>query len=442
MKLDSVLRFLKKIIPTPLFKMGQPIYHYLLALLGAIIYKFPSKKIKVVAITGTKGKSSTVEILNAIMEEAGYKTSLAGTVRFKIDGTTQSNLYKMTIPGRFFVQKFIRQAVDAKCDYAIVEMTSEGAKQFRHKFIDFDALLFTNLSPEHIESHGSYEKYVAAKLSIAKALAKSKKERRILVANGDDKESEKFLAISNLEKFTYSTKDAEPFVLGTEGSEITLASVKINTHLPGIFNVSNILAAVTYAKTQGVSLEVIKRALEKFGGTLGRVQKISLDETDPMRTLQDFRVIVDYAHTADSLEKVYKVFTDGWRIGVLGNTGGGRDKWKRPEMGKVADTYCDYIILTNEDPYDEDPGEIVEQMKTGITNKPCEIIMDRREAIHRALEIASKRELGADPKAYTVLITGKGTDPFIMGPNGNKEIWSDETVTREELKKVLGATKS
>jgi len=427
--MDSTLRFLKKFIPSRLFKMGQPIYHYLLSLTGAVIYRFPSRKIKVIAITGTKGKSSTVELVSAILEEAGFKTSLAGTVRFKIDGLSKSNKYKMTIPGRFFVQKFLRDSVNAKCDYAILEMTSEGAKQFRHKFIAFDALLFTNLSPEHIESHGSYEKYVAAKLSIAKAVAKSSKPRKILVVNGDDAESSKFLAIDGLEKFTYSLEEAEPFVLGVEGSDFTYLGELIRVRLPGIFNISNILAAITFAKTQGIHLDVIKKALEKFKGILGRVERISLDETNPLRTKQDFRLTVDYAHTPDSLQKIYQVFQDGRRICVLGNTGGGRDTWKRPEMGKIADTLCDHIILTNEDPYDEDPEKIVNEMKKGITQKPVEIIMDRREAIHRAISLAETGD--------NVIITGKGTDPFIMGPRGSKIPWSDAEVAREELAKVL-----
>jgi UDP-N-acetylmuramoyl-L-alanyl-D-glutamate--2,6-diaminopimelate ligase len=428
--MEKTLRLSKKIIPSWLFRAVQPFYHYSFAFLGALIYRFPSRHLKVVAVTGTKGKSSTVEITNAILEEAGFTTAVAGTVRFKIGSKSEPNLYKMTIPGRFFLQKFLREAVNAQCDYAVVEMTSEGAKQFRHKFIAFDALLFTNLSPEHIESHGSFEKYVKAKLSIARAVSHSSKKRRILVANSDDKESDKFLALPNMEKFPYTLKEAEPFVLGKEGSDITYLGEKINTHLPGVFNISNMLAAMTYAKTQGIHLETIKVALEKFPGTLGRVQRISLNETYPDRTKQDFRLIVDYAHTADSLEKLYQVFDDGKRICVLGNTGGGRDKWKRPSMGKVADTYCDHIILTNEDPYDEDPRAIVEQMAAGIKNKPYEIIMDRREAIAKAISKAQKGD--------SVLITGKGTDPFIMGPNGEKAIWSDAQVAREELEKALG----
>ncbi|MEI7777202.1 MAG: UDP-N-acetylmuramyl-tripeptide synthetase [bacterium] len=430
MKLDSFLRSAKKIIPKNLFRLAQPPYHFLLSLAGAIRYGFPSRQIKVVAVTGTKGKSSTVEIVSAILEEAGYKTSLAGTVRFKIGENSRANLYKMTIPGRFFLQKFLRDSVTEGCQYAVIEMTSEGAKQFRHRFIDFDALLFTNLSPEHIESHGSYEKYVRVKLSIANAVAKSKKPRKILVANADDKESAKFLAIPSLEKFTYSLSEAEPFTLNTNGSEITYKGTRIKTLLPGTFNISNMLAAITYAETQKIPLEKIKSALEKFGGTPGRVQKITLDKTNPFNSLQNFEVIVDYAHTADSLEKIYKVFEHSRRICVLGNTGGGRDKWKRPEMGKIADTYCDHIILTNEDPYDEDPKKIVEEMAVGIKNKPLEIIMDRREAINKAISLANKDS--------SVIITGKGTDPFIMGPNGSKIIWSDAKVATEELMKVLG----
>src|SRR3989344_3158776 len=161
--MEKILRLIKKIIPKNIFKFFQPIYHYKLALLGAIFYRFPSRKIKVVAITGTKGKTTTGELVNSILEEAGFKTAIMGTLRFKIGENSKPNLHKMTLPGRFFIQKFLRRAVSAKCDWAIIEMTSEGIKQFRHKFINLDALIFLNLSPEHIESHGSYEKYVSAK---------------------------------------------------------------------------------------------------------------------------------------------------------------------------------------------------------------------------------------------------------------------------------------
>jgi UDP-N-acetylmuramoyl-L-alanyl-D-glutamate--2,6-diaminopimelate ligase len=190
--------------------------------------------------------------------------------------------------------------------------------------------------------------------------------------------------------------------------------------LSGQFNLYNILAAVTYAKTQSISLDVIKKALEKFKGIKGRVEKI--DEG------QDFTVIVDYAHTADSLEKLYDVFQHSKRICVLGNTGGGRDTWKRKVMAKVAEKHCSQIFLTDEDPYDENPKEIVKEMAEAIKRPIYKIIMDRREAIREAFKHAKTGD--------TVLITGKGTDPYIMGPNGTKTSWSDAKVAREELKKL------
>ena len=174
-----MLGIIKKIIPKPIFQFLQPIYHYSLAVLGALIYDFPSKKLIVVGVTGTKGKTTTTELVNAILEEASYKTALASTLRFKIGEKEERNFFKMTMPGRFFMQKFLREAVKANCSHAVIEMTSEGAKQFRHKFISLDALIFTNLAPEHIESHGSYENYVQAKLNIARETGKKFNEKML-----------------------------------------------------------------------------------------------------------------------------------------------------------------------------------------------------------------------------------------------------------------------
>src|SRR3989338_6367921 len=148
-------------------------YHYLLAFAGAVIFGFPSRKLNVIAVTGTKGKSTVVELVSALLDEAGYKTAHCSTIHFKIGDKKERNLHKMTMPGRFFLQRFLNRAVHAGCTHAVIEMTSEGARQFRHKFISLDALIFTNLAPEHIESHRSYENYVAAKVSLAKALEKS-----------------------------------------------------------------------------------------------------------------------------------------------------------------------------------------------------------------------------------------------------------------------------
>jgi len=292
-----------------------------------------------------------------------------------------------------------------------------------------DALIFLNISPEHIESHGSFENYLQAKLILAKALEDSSKRPRIIIANADDKEHQKFLHINAEEKYTFSLKSAEPYILDHFGLYLSYTGKNLRSHLQGVFNIHNILAALTYASTQGISPETAQTGLEKLRGISGRVQKITLSPDNAVAKKQDFNVVVDYAHTADSLEKVYTVFNDSRKICVLGNTGGGRDTWKRPQMGKVANDNCTHIILTNEDPYDEDPHKIIQDMLPGITSTPFEIIMDRREAINKAISLATKGD--------TVLITGKGTDPYIMEANGRKISWSDAEIARDELEKVL-----
>lgn len=433
--MEETLRKIKKIIPQPILERIRPIGHFFLSFMGKMVYGNPSKDIFVIGITGTKGKSSTAEILNAILEEAGYKTAILSTVRFKIGNESRPNLMKMTMPGRFFVQKFLREAVMKNCDYAIVEMTSEGAKNYRHRFVDMNALIFTNISPEHIESHGSFENYLGAKLQIAKRLEHSNKPSKTIVVNDDDEKAGKFLAINVPNKITYSIKEAKPFTLTKEGSNINLFGTRVQTYLPGEFNVYNILAAAKFAQSVGVKTAVIKSAIEKLKSIPGRLEKVEIDlghlrggtDDKPLGIgmFPNFSVIVDYAHTADSLEKVYKVFKNERKICVLGSCGGGRDKWKRPLMGEVADKNCDEIILTDEDPYDDDAEEIIQCIAGGIKEHQPKIILDRREAIREAIRIARNGD--------AVIITGKGTDPFIMGPQGTKKVWSDKLVAEEEL---------
>lgn len=448
--IDTLIRFGRKIIPAKFFATVQPLYHYLLALVGTLIYRFPSRKINVVAVTGTKGKTSTIELINSVLEEAGCKTALASTLRFKIGNHSEPNLYKMTTPGRFFMQRFLRRAVRESCEWIVIEMTSEAIKLYRHKFIDLDALIFTNIAPEHIESHGSYEKYLAAKLKLRGALNRSPKKNKAVITNVDDREGIKFLEVKNASHFPFSLEKAEPYETKSDGVLLTFLGKTISSPLRGIFNIYNILAAATFAKSQNIPVEIIKKGIEKVKVIKGRVEYINKG--------QNFTVIVDYAHTPDSLEALYKTFAPRSASGsiskkklicVLGNTGGGRDKWKRPEMGKIADTYCDEIILTNEDPYDENPREILAGMEKGFSTHKPEIILDRREAISSALKLAreentlntpaSEAEAGVSGtrnQNVVVLITGKGTDPYIMGQNGSKIPWDDATVVREELKKL------
>ncbi len=420
--LDKILRTIEKFIPKRLYTIAQPVYHYKLALLGTIIYGFPSRKIKVVAVTGTKGKTSTVEFINAILETAGKKTALAGTLRFKIGNVSRPNMYKMTVPGRFFIQKFLRDAVNAGCEYAILEMSSEAAKQYRHKFLNLNTLIFTNLAPEHIESHGSYEKYVAAKLSIAKELERSGKKNKAIIVNADDAEAPKFLVFNIDNKISYSMKDAENISLAEDKTEFTYKGVKMTSPIAGKFNIYNMLAAIKYAEVQNIDLQMIQKGIENLKEIKGRAESITISPR------QDFKVIVDYAHTPDSLIAIYEAFPKSRKIGVLGATGGGRDIWKRKTMAEIADKYCEAIILTDEDPYNDDPKEIVNDMAQYFTKKKPEIVMNRGEAIRAAIMKAKKGEV--------VIVTGKGTDPYIMRANGAKEKWSDAQVAKEELEEI------
>jgi UDP-N-acetylmuramoyl-L-alanyl-D-glutamate--2,6-diaminopimelate ligase len=299
-------------------------------------------------------------------------------------------------------------------------MTSEGARQYRHRGIELNALIFTNLAPEHIESHGSFAAYADAKLEIGKQLARSRKRPRIMVANADDKESTRYLTLPVEDVLPYSLSAQKPYISDEHGGFFTFENEKISLQLPGEFSLKNALAAATLARGMGIHPSVIRRALERIRDIPGRAERIDAG--------QDFTVVVDYAHTPDSLIALYEAYKKSRKICVLGSTGGGRDTWKRPVMGRIAEEHCDVVLLTDEDPYDEDPGQIIEDIVHGMTKRP-EIVMDRRLAIRQALRLARTGD--------AVLITGKGTNHEIYGPHGSTTPWSDTAVTREEIETLV-----
>lgn len=395
----------KKFIP----KFALNIYHYKLALLGAFLFGFPgkNKSIKIIGITGTSGKSTTIDFICRIFEEAGNRVASISSVRFKLADREWENKYKMTMPGRFVIQKFLRQAVNAKCNYVVLEVTSEGIRQSRHKFINFDAVVFTNLSKEHIESHGGFENYRNEKLKLFKTA------KNIHIVNADDGNAKYFLDIPAKTKITFSNKDKEKY--------------KLNLNLLGDFNILNALAAISVAKAYDIGFQTCKTALEKVKGIPGRMEIVA---KNPL-------VVIDYAHTPDQLEAVYKSLTpesyalNPKLICVLGSCGGGRDKWKRPVLGKIAEKYCKEIIITNEDPYDENPAVILEEIAAALSNDGAntryEKILDRKEAIKKAIQSAKPEDI--------VIITGKGSEPWMCVANGKKVPWSDKNIVLEEQAK-------
>ena len=401
---------IKKYIP----KFGFKIYHYLLALLGAFLFGFPSNKIKVIGITGTNGKSTTASICLKVLEAGGYKVATMSSISFKIGEQEIVNDLKMTMPGRFKIQEFLREAVDKKCDYAIIEVTSEGVEQFRHKFIDFDVAILTNLSKEHIESHGSFENYKAAKGKFFNDV------KGIHILNEDDSHFDYFNSFFAKEKITYSlSKDSDICVkeiLVTDTfSEFRVGSVSFKTNLLGEFNVYNCLAGIALGVSQGMNLEQCSKGITEVEGIPGRMQKI---------ISKPFTVFIDYAFTPNALEKVYQYLKPN--IVVLGSCGGGRDKWKRPVLGELASRYAKQVIITNEDPYDEDPQKIIDEVGEGVQN-PIKIF-DRREAIFKALSLAKEGD--------TIVITGKGSETCIMWSRGRREEWNEKQVILEEFEKI------
>jgi len=420
--------FLKKIIPTFLIDA----YHFLPSFFGAIYYRWPSRQIKVIAVTGTNGKSSVVDLAKHVLEEAGFKVAASSSVSFQIGDQQEPNTLRMTMPDGFYLQGFLRKAVDARCDYVILETTSEGIKQHRHRFINFELAAITNLTPEHIEAHGGFENYKKAKSRLFKAV------RKIHVLNLDDEYFEYFSQFSAQEKYGYGLSElkfnnnasnsnihrvlADNVLASDNGVHFSVSDIEIHLNLLGKFNVYNALAVICIGLSQGVNLETCKRGLEKANGIPGRMEIVI---SDP------FKVIVDYAFTPNALNQVYKTIKDNFNpskmVCVLGACGGGRDKWKRPILGELAARYCDKIIVTNEDPYDEDPMEIINQVAGGVGEKAIKIL-DRREAINRALVLAKPGD--------AVIITGKGCEPSICLFGGKKISWDDRRVVKEEFNKL------
>ncbi|MBU3964223.1 UDP-N-acetylmuramoyl-L-alanyl-D-glutamate--2,6-diaminopimelate ligase [Patescibacteria group bacterium] len=435
-----IKRILKKIFPQFLLNW----YYQFFPLLGAVLYRFPSRKIVVVGVTGTNGKSTTIQLISDILRQAGFMVASLSSIRFQIGDKTRQNKLKMTMPGRLKMHHFLRQAVNKGCQYAVLEVTSEGIKQFRHKFINFDAVIFTNLEKEHIESHGSFEKYQQAKEKLFQV-----RGIKSSIVNLDDRYANGFLKFPIEEKWGYMIKpkaksqkletesqkpktetkginivSGEAIRLFDDHSEFSVKGQGFFIPLVGEFNIYNALAAVSFGMSQGIDLNVMAEALKKTESIPGRMEFV---------IKEPFKVVVDYAHTPKALESVYKTLSMGKQqnaekklICVLGSCGGGRDKWKRPAFGSLAGQYCDKIILTNEDPYDEDPIQIIEEVEAGVPQSAnCEKIFDRREAIRRALSLANPGD--------TVAITGKGGEPWICAAGGKKISWDDRQVAREEM---------
>lgn len=407
--------------------------HKMRGILAYYLNGMPSRRLRVIGITGTNGKTTTCHLVSRILEEANTRVGMATTTTFKVGGKEWVNKTNMTSVSPFSLQRLLRQMVANACNYAIVETTSHAISQYRNWGIRYYAVALTNVTHDHLDYHSSFDNYVSIKTRIFKT------RPRVSVVNADDPSSDKFLHFTAGKTLTYSqTKRADvtarKILLSADGTIFTLVlpttQLIINLKLPGEFNVSNVLCAAAVCFGLGIAPEAIKKGIESLSAVPGRMEKIESG--------QDFTVIVDYAHTPDALEKVYSSLKAGVRgkmIAVLGACGD-RDKTKRPIMGAIAGRNADIVVVTDEEPYTEDAQEIIEQVASGVPrgSKPRKTtdenffkILDRREGIKKALELAKKGDL--------VMITGMGAQEFRVV--GKKHLpWNDRKVVEEELGKL------
>ncbi len=421
--------FIRRFIPEPMIGW----YHFLLAQAAAAVYRHPSEEMIVIGVTGTNGKSSTVQFIGRILELTGAKVGWTTTVGFKVADREWANDKKMTMLGRFQTQRLLREMADAGCLYAVIESSSQGMAQFRHVGIHYDVAVFTNLTPEHIEAHGGFEKYRAAKGRLFAELAKAKEKvidgrsiKKASVVNALDEYSPYFLSFRAGEASHFG-KNVQHVQMKKNGTTFCIDEVNFTFHPIGKFNLENVLAAIATCQALGLSLQKIAVAVAQLEFIPGRLEVI--DEGQP------FIVIVDYGPEPAALKATYDaVDLLGYArlIHVLGSTGGGRDVSRRSVLGRLAAQKATIVIVTNEDPYDDDPTEIINDIADAAMQEGKQDgvnlfrILDRQEAIYRAISFAQPDDL--------VLITGKGSEPVMAVAHGRKIPWDDREAARRAFR--------
>lgn len=432
-----VKNILKAIVP----KRAVNTYHALESRLAALRAGLPARKLLVIGVTGTKGKSTTVAMVSHCLTALGERVAFSSTVQWGLLGQTWPNRSKMTMPGNGALQAFLQKAMRAGCTAAVIEVSSEGLAQGRHLGIAFDAAVFLNLTPEHVESHGSFRKYREAKERLFASLLRpwrktlqGKTRSTVIAANLDDPYAFSFLRHAADVHVGFSQTDSP--VKAVTGLAVLRATAVACTptqcsfavdgetctlRLLGAFNVQNALASIAVLDGLGYNRAVVIAALARFPGVPGRMEEVKLNAP--------FRVFVDYSHEPVSLQAAYAaalLCKPKRLLTLLGAQGGGRDRAKRSVMGALAGEHADVAIVTNEDPYDEDPDAIIADVATAaeaVGRAKVVRVSDRRVAVERLLQLAKPGDV--------LLLTGKGGEQVMAVAGGRLVPWDDRTVVRE-----------
>ena len=409
-------------LPNSVVKVVVPDSRYALAILANKFYNFSSKKMKMIGITGTNGKTTTTHIVESILLQKN-RAGIIGTLNYKINGRVYQS--KDTTPEPPDLQEIFTNMVNEDVEYCAMEVSSHGIDFFRIEGVNYNVGLFTNLSQDHLDYHKTMDVYLQTK----KRLFQWLEPDDYAIANIDDPFGQEFLDVSVAQKLSYGINNqadimAKEIMLTIKGTKYRLVTligeIQINQKLVGLFNVYNSLAAVAVAVSQGFDLKTIKKGLEENIRVAGRFELIDKG--------QDFSVVVDYAHTPDGLEKVLalaKNLNPNRVITVFG-CGGDRDKEKRSLMGEVADKFSDKIVLTADNPRNEDPEKIINDIDSGIKNSTVHRIVDRADAI----EFAIKEAVAGD----IIMICGKGHET--TQTLKNRTIHFNDV---EEVEKILGS---
>ena len=433
-----MLNFLRKIISydNPLRRL----WHLLKGLIAAMMYGFPGRQMVCIGVTGTNGKTTTTHMVEQVLHVAGKKVAMISTAEFSIMGKHEVNESKKTTLSPFKTQKFLKKCLEAGVEYVVIESSSHALHQFRLWGIPFSVAAITNITHEHLDYHGTMKKYAAAKRMLFESVSTtahrkiSERMKRIphqqaSILNVADEFYPSFKKVSCPVQIEYGLGKGELQAKGMEyfktGSSFVLnwegQTMNIHLKLTGSFNVENALAATGVGLACELSLEEIKKGLERFESVPGRMERI--------KSPKGFEVVVDFALTPDALERLYSELrktTEGRLIGLIGSCGD-RDKEKRPEMGRIVASHCDLTIVTDEEPYSEDPMVIMLAVLEGAKRvktmgEDLLLIEDRKKAMEHAIKYAQKGDV--------VVVTGMGSFQTRTMNDGPMK-WDERDVARE-----------